>query len=281
MFVSQESRTAAAQAYIDALVTHDGDSVPFAAGSTRIELGVKNGFSGNHLRRSLNRGPQYRLIADTTTPEYRVAGDEVHAYYNVLTKAALAGWRVAAHVDETFLIPAESSSGTPEIHHIRAGFHPFIQRETGAPMEKPKSLNSPGATVFIKWMSRANARIYKLSKGKLGGKIQNSPVALLTTTGRKTGQKRVTPLLYVRDGGRIVFPASNGGRDTHPLWYLNLKANPKVTVQVRDEVFSLTAREATSEERTKYLAELAAGYPALNDYQTWTERKIPIVVCEP
>ena len=98
MIVSDESRIAAAQAYIDALVSHDGDSVPFAAGCTRIEQGVKNGFSGNHLRRSLNRGPQYRLLAHTTPPDYRVVGDEVHAAYDVLTKAALAGRRVGGRV---------------------------------------------------------------------------------------------------------------------------------------------------------------------------------------
>ncbi|HET9876839.1 MAG TPA: hypothetical protein VFQ37_13905, partial [Mycobacterium sp.] len=70
MIVSEENRIAAAQAYIDALVSHDGDAVPFAARCTRIEQGIKNGFSGNHLRRSLNRGPQYRLLAGTTTPDY-------------------------------------------------------------------------------------------------------------------------------------------------------------------------------------------------------------------
>lgn len=127
MLVSEESRIAAAQAYIDALVSHDGDVVPFAAGCTRIEQGIKNGFSGNHLRRSLNRGPQYRLLADTTPPEYRIDGDDVHAAYRVLTKAAFGGRRLAAHVDETFLIPAESPSGKAEIHHIKVRFHPFIQ----------------------------------------------------------------------------------------------------------------------------------------------------------
>lgn len=128
MLVSEESRIAAAQAYIDALVSHDGDAVPFATGCTRIEQGVKNGFSGNHLRRSLNRGPQYRLLADTTPPDYRIAGDEVHAVYHVLTKAAFAGRTVAAQVKETFVIPAESASGQAEIHHIRVRFQPFIQR---------------------------------------------------------------------------------------------------------------------------------------------------------
>jgi hypothetical protein len=126
--VSEKSRIAAAQAYVDALVSHDGDAVPFAARCTRIEQGVKNGFSGNHLRRSLNRGPQYRVIADTTPPDYRIAGDEVHAPYDVLTKAAFARRRVVGRVDETFLIPAQSASGKAEIQHIRVRFRPFIHR---------------------------------------------------------------------------------------------------------------------------------------------------------
>ncbi|CQD04534.1 site-specific recombinase XerC [Mycobacterium europaeum] len=128
MIVSEESRIAAAQSYIDALVSHQGDSVPFAAGCTRVEQGIKNGFSGNHLRRSLNRGAQYRLLADTTPPDYRIEGDAVHAAYVVLTRAALGGRRLAARVDETFVIPAESASGKAEIHHIKVRFQPFIQR---------------------------------------------------------------------------------------------------------------------------------------------------------
>ena len=128
MIVSDESRIAAAQAYIDALTSHDGDAVPFAAGCTRIEQGVKNGFSGNHLRRSLNRGPQYRLLAHTTPPGYRVVGDEVCAAYDALTKASLAGRRVGGRIRETFVIPAESPSGRAEIHHIRVRITPFIRR---------------------------------------------------------------------------------------------------------------------------------------------------------
>lgn len=127
MHVSEESRIAAAQSYIDALVSHDADAVPFAAGCTRIELGLKNGFSGNHLRRGLNRGLQYRVIADATPPDYRIDGDEVHARYNVLTKAAFAGRRIGGRVNETFVIPADSATGKAEIHHIRASFTPFIQ----------------------------------------------------------------------------------------------------------------------------------------------------------
>jgi hypothetical protein len=128
VIVSEESRIAAAQAYVDALVSHDGDAVPFAARCTRVEQGVKNGFSGNHLRRSLNRGPQYRVITDATPPDYRIAGDEVYAAYDVLTKAAFGGRRLGARVNETFVIPAESPSGEAEIHHIKVRFQPFIQR---------------------------------------------------------------------------------------------------------------------------------------------------------
>jgi hypothetical protein len=122
--VSEADRIAAAQAYIDALVTHDADAVPFADGCTRVEVGLKSGFSGNHLRRSLNRGPQYRIIAATTPPEYTVSGDEVRAVYDVLTKVSLGGRRVGSRVDETFVIPEQDGL----IHHIRAKLRPFIQR---------------------------------------------------------------------------------------------------------------------------------------------------------
>ncbi|KZS53591.1 hypothetical protein A4G26_18790 [Mycobacterium kansasii] len=128
MVLSDEDRIAAAQAYIDALVSHDADKVPFAPGCTRVEQGVKNGFSGAHLRRSLNRGLQYRVIADATPPDYRIVGDEVHATYDVLTKAAFAGRRIASRVNETFVIPADSASGKAEIAHIVVRFRPFIQR---------------------------------------------------------------------------------------------------------------------------------------------------------
>ena len=124
MGVSDDDRIAAAQSYIDGLVTHNGDAIPFAPGCIRIEQGIKTGLTGNHLRRSLNRGPQYRVIAATTKPEYTIAGDEVRAVYNVLTKASLGGRRVAARVDETFVIPVDDG----KIHHIRVRFHPFIQR---------------------------------------------------------------------------------------------------------------------------------------------------------
>ena len=124
MGVSDDDRIAAAQSYIDALVSHNGDAVPFAPNCIRIEQGIKTGFSGNHLRRSLNRGPQFRIIAATTPPEYTINGDEIRAVYNVVTKVQLGGRRFGAHVDETFVIPA----GDTAIHHIGVRMRPFFKR---------------------------------------------------------------------------------------------------------------------------------------------------------
>jgi hypothetical protein len=124
--LTDAERIAAAQAYIDALVSHDADKVPFAPGCTRVEVGLKTGFSGEHLRRSLNGGLQYRVIKSATTPEFTVVGDQVRAVFELATKPTLAGRRVGARIDETFLIPAASEIGQAEIHHIRAGIRPFL-----------------------------------------------------------------------------------------------------------------------------------------------------------
>lgn len=117
-------RIAVAQAYIDALLTHNADPVQFAPECTRVEVGLKTGFSGNHLRRSLNRGLQYRVISSITSPDYTVVGDEVRARYDLVTKPSLAGRQVAAHLDEMFVIPADDG----RIHHIRASIRPYITR---------------------------------------------------------------------------------------------------------------------------------------------------------
>lgn len=146
----------------------------------------------------------------------------------------------------------------------------------------PRALNSAGTGVLIKWMSRANTWAYKVSGGRLGGTfLQGAPVALLTTTGRKTGQPRVTPLLYLRDGDRVVLVASQGGRASNPMWYLNLQANPSVSVQIKKEVLALTARDATEAERTQYWPRLLEMYSSFDDYQSWTDRVIPVVICDP
>ena len=146
----------------------------------------------------------------------------------------------------------------------------------------PRGLNSPQTTTIIKWMSRAQTFLYKKTGGRLGGKfLQGAPVALLTTTGRKTGEPRVSPLLYLREGNRVVLVASKVGAANNPMWYLNLKANPTVSIQIKDEVLHLRARDATDAERAQYWPRLTEMYTSFDDYQSWTDRVIPVVICDP
>jgi hypothetical protein len=123
--ITDTVRIAAAQAYIDALVSHDASAVPFAPNCVRVEVGLKTGFSGNHLRRSLNGGLQYQVIREAKQPEFTVDGDHVRAQFDLLTKPSIAGRRVGAHIDETFLIPASDG----QIHHIRASIRPFLHAD--------------------------------------------------------------------------------------------------------------------------------------------------------
>ncbi|OBI72364.1 hypothetical protein [Mycobacterium sp. E740] len=122
--LSDTDRIAAAEAYIDALVSHRADDVAFAPDCVRIENGLKTGFSGKHLRRSLDRGPQFRIIEAIVDRDFRVDGDEVHATFTVVTKPRIVGRRVVARTEETFLIPASDG----QIHHIRARVRPGLQR---------------------------------------------------------------------------------------------------------------------------------------------------------
>lgn len=145
-----------------------------------------------------------------------------------------------------------------------------------------KSLNSKPVAVAIKWMSRAQTWVFKKTNGRFGDKfLRGSEVGILTTTGRKSGEPRDVPLLFLQEGRRIVLVASQGGRDTNPLWYLNIKANPSVTFQTKRETLSLVAREATDDDRDHYWPALDAMYPDYANYRSYTARKIPIVICDP
>jgi len=146
----------------------------------------------------------------------------------------------------------------------------------------PRALNSKQTDVIIKWMSRAQTWIYKKTGGKFADKfLRGTAVGILTTVGRKTGEPREVPLLYMREGKRVVLVASSGGRDKHPPWYLNLKADPLVGFQVKGEVLALTARDATEAERAEYWPKLDAMYPDFENYRSYTDRVIPIVICDP
>ena len=146
----------------------------------------------------------------------------------------------------------------------------------------PRALNSKQTGTIIKWMSRANTWIFKKTNGRFGDKfLRGAPVGILTTIGRKSGEPRESPLLFLQEGKRIILVASQGGRANNPMWYLNLKANPQITFQTKHEVLKLTAREATDAERDEYWPKLDAMYPDFVNYRSYTDRKIPIVICDP
>lgn len=153
---------------------------------------------------------------------------------------------------------------------------------------RPPGLDSPWTVKAIKVMSAVNVRLYKLTGGRVGSKWRvgsafprGIPVCLVTTTGRKTGQARVSPLLFLPDGDRIILVASQGGLPKNPMWFLNMLANPEVTVQVRSDVRTMRARVATPEERAELWPKLVAMYADFDSYQSWTEREIPVVICDP
>jgi deazaflavin-dependent oxidoreductase (nitroreductase family) len=119
---------------------------------------------------------------------------------------------------------------------------------------------------------------YVASGGAEGHIWNGAPTLLLTTTGRRSGEPRRTALIYGRFGKDYVVVASYGGSPKHPMWYLNLEARPRVTVQVEDEVFDAVARDATAEEREQLWPEMAKVWPDYDNYQTKTSRVIPVVI---
>ena len=123
--------------------------------------------------------------------------------------------------------------------------------------------------------NRLHNSLYRATGGGIGGSIPGSgPVLLLTTNGRKTGRERTVPLLYLRDGEDIVLVASNGGTATHPVWWLNLEANPVATVEVGYRRLRVRAREAGPKEKEWLWPGLVAMYGAYEDYQRKTDREI-------
>jgi deazaflavin-dependent oxidoreductase (nitroreductase family) len=138
------------------------------------------------------------------------------------------------------------------------------------------------ANPIIRVMSRLNTWAYRLTGGWLGGTfLRGAPVMLLTVVGRKSGRRLTLPLLYLQDGERVLIVASKGGMDHHPLWYLNVIANPDVEVQIGTAVRPMRAHTADESERTAYWPKLVAMYHDFADYQARTARTIPVVVLTP
>ncbi len=121
---------------------------------------------------------------------------------------------------------------------------------------------------------------FRANGGKVGGMWEGRPLLLLTTTGAKSGQRRTSPVMYLRDGERLLVFASKGGAPTSPDWYHNLLAHPEVTVEVGNETYDAIATPITGEERDRLYARWAQMYPQFGEYQNKTTRKIPVVALE-
>jgi F420H(2)-dependent quinone reductase len=147
--------------------------------------------------------------------------------------------------------------------------------------KRPPVLFSLLAPRLVKWYSKSNVAIYRATGGRVGGRELGLPLCLLTTTGRKSGLPRTSALAFMPDGDRIVLVAAQGGLPTHPHWLLNLCANPEVHVQIRSEIRTMGARVVDDAERAQLWPRLVAMNPRWARFQSWTDRVIPVVVCEP
>lgn len=128
---------------------------------------------------------------------------------------------------------------------------------------------------------RQHLEQYVASNGAEGHHWQGTTTLLLTTIGRRSGTARRTPLIYGRYGDEYLIVASKGGAADHPEWYLNLSADPRVRLQVGAEIVDAVARTATAEEKAQRWPVMTSQWPAYDDYQTKTDRDIPLVIIEP
>jgi F420H(2)-dependent quinone reductase len=123
--------------------------------------------------------------------------------------------------------------------------------------------------------------MYRLSKGRLMNNVRGGPVLLLTTTGRKTGKRRTTPLVYVANQGGYLIMGSGGGSAKDPAWFSNLAANPTTQIEVGDETLKVRADVLKGAERDQAWAKVIGVMPFFADYEQQTSRQIPVVRLNP
>ncbi|SDD85390.1 nitroreductase/quinone reductase family protein [Nocardioides lianchengensis] len=158
----------------------------------------------------------------------------------------------------------------------------------GLPEERPEGLDSPVTVKVIKYMAKAQVKVFRLTNGRVGNKWRIGagwrkpvPTLLLDHVGRKSGKRFTTPLLYLRDGADLVVVASQGGLPKNPQWYPNLLAAPDTVVHLPGGKRAVRAREAGPDERAALWPRLVELYADFEKYARWTDREIPVVVLEP
>lgn len=129
--------------------------------------------------------------------------------------------------------------------------------------------------------NRQTVEEFRANKGQVGGIWEGRPLLLLTTTGAKSGQRRTTPMMYLREDDRLFVFASRGGGPTNPDWYHNLLAHPEVTVEIGDQTHAAIAKPVIGEEHDSIYAQWAEQYPQFREYQEKTSRSIPVIELRP
>ena len=142
-------------------------------------------------------------------------------------------------------------------------------------------MTAPGVWWVWNRFVGAHVALYRASGGRVGGTYRGAPVLLLHHVGRKSGQERVNPLIYLRDGDDLMIVASKGGSHQHPIWWLNLREMPETTVQVGAETQRVAVRQASSEEKAQVWSGLVEVYPPYADYQARSSRDIPVIRLSP
>ena len=140
---------------------------------------------------------------------------------------------------------------------------------------------TPAIAAAQKWVTKLHVAAYRATEGKIGGRLMNSPVLLLLTTGRRSGKERTTPLLYLRDGLNYIMVASNGGTAGDPAWWLNLQKDPEAIVEVGGRTLRVRAEEVKGEEKRRLWTRLVEMYPLYESYQRRTDREIPVILLRP
>ena len=167
---------------------------------------------------------------------------------------------------------------------MRVGHRPSLYAWNTRDVLKDRTIahisNSLGAR-GLRWAGKFNVPLYRLSGGRVGGKVGRAPVLLLTTTGRKSGQPRTAPVVYLADGENVVVINTNAGNARVPAWSLNLQANPKAEVEVGRKRYEVHARIATGEERDDLWRRHNEQYAGFDDYQEKLDREASVVVLEP
>jgi deazaflavin-dependent oxidoreductase (nitroreductase family) len=143
-----------------------------------------------------------------------------------------------------------------------------------------KLSNTVGAR-GLRLIGKLNVPAYRLSGGRIGNKVGDGPVLLLTTTGRKSGEKRTAPILYLAHGDAMILIDTNGGNEKLPGWSHNLKTKPEAEVEIRRRTFAVTARVAEGAERDELWRACVAQYSGFDQYLEWLDRTPSVWVLEP